>query len=1528
MTTTYSFIFLLLCGLGIGRTAGQTTGINHEKVCVGNGNGVSSSVDIDNDDYHYQSLKERFEGCTFVDGNLEVKFIRQSHFNMSFLKDIKEVTGYVLILLYYPAVLSFPNLRIIRGSTLYEGDLALYVATTYHNRLPEVGLRELHFPKLHEIIKGKVKFVDNRDLCYVKTIDWHDLRPDLDPWYSDHATSCPEDPPCAPNCPGGCWGSGPDMCQVLTRKNCSGTCDYRCRGPTQADCCHRSCAAGCTGPSNRECLACLKFTMDDQCVEACPPRTIYNPDTFQNEPNPDFRYAYGPRCLTKCPDNVLEEGDNCINECPTGTVESTVPGENKCVECDGPCPKVCDGVESTLYREDFINGSLSNCTIIKKNIFIGTSSFEGDPFSGKQGISMELLERLSTVQEVKGFVSIQGHHVHFTNLTFLRNLKKIYGRKLYGNMSDHFVPNPPPPHFSSIDGPKQYSLFINSDSLESLGLTSLQRINKGNILFYENPKLCYAAEGMWDSIMKQPGRQTVEFYQNKEQQECIAEGHVCDPQCAPIGCWGSGPKQCARCQNARIGDTCIAGCNPLSQYVASEGTEDTPTVCAHCDPECKGRCRGPGPQNCTECLHVKDGPFCRKECPISKYPDEDGVCQPCHSNCVVEKGCTGPDNRVGQGGCVGCHQALVEQDGLTVLECMPDGAQCGNNSFYYHVGESSNLPLRGYSLCQMCDHNCLGCHGAGPSSCKQCKRYRREQECADECFAHQFPDQNDTCQNCHRECRGCSGGSSPYDCIRCQNLEVLESQNVTYCAKECPPDYPYNDRNSHCVANCSENEFANKNDVCMACHQQCLGGCFNDRRSSCFQCRNVKHGRECLEKCPEGFLNSSGVCMKDPSLESTRNPQKSGTPVGTIVGITVSLVAIIIVAIIAYIVYNRLTKSGYIPPALALKDLQGANYGNGPLTPSGAVPNQAQLKIIKETELKRGSVLGSGAFGTVYRGLWIPEGEAKIRIPVAIKVLREVSPQASEELLEEAKVMASVDHPYLLRLACVCMAQEISLITQLMPLGALLDYVREHKDRIGSHHLLNWCYQIAQGMVYLEEKHLIHRDLAARNVLVQTAQQVKITDFGLAKFLDVDESEFQAQGGKMPIKWLALECIHHRRFSHKSDVWSFGVTMWELMTFGGKPYDGVRARDVPDLLEKGERLQQPPISTIDVYMLMVKCWMLDEESRPSFKQLSDELGRMAKDPQRYLVIQNDGEGSLAGLPSPVPSDFYRSLIGDEIDGAKATDLLMDAEEYLQPMSFNNLEHRQPPNEFFPSRTSGADFVAGGPPMSPTYPYSLNSPPAKVNPTRKDSSMRYAPDPTLALLQGRQNSNDGATAVQIDDDYLTPSIKGDYHDLTKDKPILEEPQYQNDPKFNSPPLPEDTSYLPLSASSSGPPSSPPPAEAPPTGMGVDNLEYHALLASASPPVIPGNPWKRPQEAQLDDPRYMNEEQMGHTQPLLAGEQPRPLYSPSHSSSRPGSSIRSNGSSSVGVRLSGAASDNELEHDYINTDLPGVRGETSI
>uniref|UniRef100_A0A8C6UPL8 Receptor protein-tyrosine kinase n=1 Tax=Neogobius melanostomus TaxID=47308 RepID=A0A8C6UPL8_9GOBI len=460
-------------------------------------------------------------------------------------------------------------------------------------------------------------------------------------------------------------------------------------------------------------------------------------------------------------------------------------------------------------------------------------------------------------------------------------------------------------------------------------------------------------------------------------------------------------------------------------------------------------------------------------------------------------------------------------------------------------------------------------------------------------------------------------------------------------------------------------EFANGS-ACLECDSQCdkMDGntmtCLGQGPDQCVKCLHFKDGPNCVEKCPDGVQGATSFIFKYAKANNECHPCHANCTQGTpliAAGIIGSLFLMVILALSVAVYVRR--KS--IKKKRALRRFLETELVE-PLTPSGTAPNQAQLRILKETELKRVKILGSGAFGTVYKGIWVPEGET-VKIPVAIKILSEATgPKANVEFMDEALIMASVDHPHLVRLLGVCLSPTIQLVTQLMPHGCLLDYVHEHKDNIGSQLLLNWCVQIAKGMMYLEERRLVHRDLAARNVLVKSPNHIKITDFGLARLLDADEKEYNADGGKMPIKWMALECIHYRKFTHQSDVWSYGVTIWELMTFGGKPYDGIPTREIPDILEKGERLPQPPICTIDVYMVMVKCWMIDADSRPKFKELAAEFCRMARDPQRYLVIQGDDRMKL---PSPNDSKFFQSLLDEE-----DLDELMDAEEYLVPRGFS------------------------------------------------------------------------------------------------------------------------------------------------------------------------------------------------------------------------------------------------------------------
>ncbi|XP_075767641.1 receptor tyrosine-protein kinase erbB-2 [Pelodiscus sinensis] len=517
-------------------------------------------------------------------------------------------------------------------------------------------------------------------------------------------------------------------------------------------------------------------------------------------------------------------------------------------------------------------------------------------------------------------------------------------------------------------------------------------------------------------------------------------------------------------------------------------------------------------------------------------------------------------------------------------------------------------------------------------------------------------------------------------------------------------------RGQECVESCNFLDGATREHAngtrCLPCHPECLPQngtetCNGSEADQCTACAHYRDGQHCVEKCPSGakadssfvtiwkYPDEHGVCQPCPTncthLCTIRNEdgcpvdQKPSQVTSIIAGVVGALLALVLILIIVVCIKRRWQQERKHTMRRLLQETELVE----PLTPSGALPNQAQMRILKETELKKVKVLGSGAFGTVYKGIWIPDGES-VKIPVAIKVLREnTSPKANKEILDEAYVMAGVGSPYVSRLLGICLTSTVQLVTQLMPYGCLLDYVRENKDRLCSQDLLNWCVQIAKGMSYLEDVRLVHRDLAARNVLVKSPNHVKITDFGLARLLDIDETEYHADGGKVPIKWMALESILRRRFTHQSDVWSYGVTVWELMTFGAKPYDGIPAREIPDLLEKGERLPQPPICTIDVYMIMVKCWMIDSECRPRFRELVTEFSRMARDPQRFVVVQNEDK---MGLASPIDSTFYRALLEEE-------DMqdLVDAEEYLVPhQSFFNAEPSANGRSRIPSARSEAE----------------------------------------------------------------------------------------------------------------------------------------------------------------------------------------------------------------------------------------------
>ncbi|XP_041356255.1 tyrosine-protein kinase HTK16-like [Gigantopelta aegis] len=229
-----------------------------------------------------------------------------------------------------------------------------------------------------------------------------------------------------------------------------------------------------------------------------------------------------------------------------------------------------------------------------------------------------------------------------------------------------------------------------------------------------------------------------------------------------------------------------------------------------------------------------------------------------------------------------------------------------------------------------------------------------------------------------------------------------------------------------------------------------------------------------------------------------------------------------------------------------------------------------------------------------------------LQIDVALKTFLPESVENPEEFFKEAVIMQELDHPCITKLIGVCHDEKLMLVVEYIAMGSMREYLLNYPNDISENDLYLWATQIASGMDYLMEKRLVHRDLAARNILLKSKQQVKISDFGLSRALGVDSDYYKAtHGGRWPIRWYAPECVFYGKFSHASDVWSYGVTLWEMFSRGDFPFDGfANADQILKFVESGKRLSKPKKCPDQVYEKMLECWSCTPECRPTFKDLN------------------------------------------------------------------------------------------------------------------------------------------------------------------------------------------------------------------------------------------------------------------------------------------------------------------------------------
>jgi len=263
---------------------------------------------------------------------------------------------------------------------------------------------------------------------------------------------------------------------------------------------------------------------------------------------------------------------------------------------------------------------------------------------------------------------------------------------------------------------------------------------------------------------------------------------------------------------------------------------------------------------------------------------------------------------------------------------------------------------------------------------------------------------------------------------------------------------------------------------------------------------------------------------------------------------------------------------------------------------------------IPAKDVVRSTRLGSGQFGDVFEGTF---GKKK----VAIKTLKPVDGRESdtEEFLAEAHLMTQLEHKNLVKLlGVVTTSNPVMMICEYMSKGNLLDFLRSRgRGSITPKIQLGFTKDINAAMCYLEEKNFVHRDLAARNVLLGDDLSAKVADFGLAK----DSRMGQIDLGKLPIKWTAPEALKQKVSTSKSDVWSYGVVMWEIYSYGRAPYPRMNQKEVVEKVVAGYRMERPESCPKDLYQkVMLWCWEIDAKNRPSFKQLADKLKKFSVQP--------------------------------------------------------------------------------------------------------------------------------------------------------------------------------------------------------------------------------------------------------------------------------------------------------------------------
>uniref|UniRef100_A0A8C7EVY6 Tyrosine-protein kinase receptor n=1 Tax=Neovison vison TaxID=452646 RepID=A0A8C7EVY6_NEOVI len=1118
----------------------------------------------------------RLENCSVVEGHLQILLMftatGEDFRGLSFPR-LTQVTDYLLLFRVYGLESLrdlFPNLAVVRGARLFLG----YALVIYE--MPH--LRDVGLPALGAVLRGAVRVEKNQELCHLSTIDWGLLQPSPG---ANHIVGNKLREECADVCPGVLGATG----QPCARTTFGGHTDYRCWTSSHCqrvcpcphglactaggECCHSECLGGCSRPEDpRACLACRHLYFQGACHRACPP------GTYQHE---SWRCVTVERCasLRSVPGRAstfgIHEG-SCLAQCPPGFTRNS--SSIFCHKCEGLCPKECKVGTKTIDSIQ-VAQDLAGCTHVEGSLIVNL----------RQGYNLEpeLQQSLGLIETITGFLKIK-HSFALVSLGFFRNLKLIRGDAM-------------------VDG--NYTLYVlDNQNLQQLGswVAAGLTIPVGKIYFAFNPRLCLEHIYRLEEVTGTRGRQNkaeINPRTNGDRAACEARHH--NPRDGSARNWaGAEPPLSSRdgvfspFQNAteHIGpDACgTQSWNLLDVELPLSRTQEPGVTLAPLKP------------------WTQYAVFVRA---ITLTTAEDSPHQGAQSPIVylrtLPAAPTVPQDVI----------STSNSSSHLLVRWKPPTQRNGNITYYLvlwqRLAEDGDLYLNDY------------CHrGLRLPTSHSDPRFDREDE---EPEAETEPG----CCPCQHPPPG-------------QVLPPLEAQEASFQKKFenfLPQALGREAEGRGCLLLSPAGEAdgipgkvaweaASKSSVLLRWLEppdpnglilkyeikyRRLG---EEATVLCVsRLRYAKFGGVQLALLPPGnysarvratSLAGNGSWTESIAFYVPGPEEEDSGGLHVLLTVTpVGLMLLIILAALGFFYSRKREVGGGV--AEAVFPPHDSHLLSVYVPDEWEVPRE-QISIIRE--------LGQGSFGMVYEGLAQGLEAGEESTPVALKTVNELaSPRERIEFLKEASVMKAFKCHHVVRLlGVVSQGQPTLVIMELMTRGDLKSHLRSLRPESENNpglprpalgDMIQMAGEIADGMAYLAANKFVHRDLAARNCMVSQDFTVKIGDFGMTR--DVYETDYYRKGGKglLPVRWMAPESLKDGIFTTHSDVWSFGVVLWEIVTLAEQPYQGLSNEQVLKFVMDGGVLEELESCPLQLQELMRRCWQQSPRLRPAFTHILDSI---------------------------------------------------------------------------------------------------------------------------------------------------------------------------------------------------------------------------------------------------------------------------------------------------------------------------------